>query len=97
MEHWVTNFGVQIGFEALTPPPLRRGFPKLNLLPPSVNRPQKHVSDHDSAPNYPMIKKLYMERLDLNTYNLFSAISKFSIQRDGKGGDVHGATTCKYL
>ena len=58
MEDWVTNFGVQTGFKALTP--LRRGFTKFCPLILRGVRRQKHVFEYNLAPNYLTMTKLHM-------------------------------------
>ena len=81
MEDWVTNFDVQIGFEALTPSKTK--FCEIPPLPPWG----AHISEYDSASNYLTMTKLYMGRLDLEAKKFISAILEFSILRGGKGGN----------
>ena len=69
MENLFTNFGVQIGFKALTP--TKMGFCK---IPPPFTTYIKHVFEQNSAPNYFMMTKLHIGQLDLNTKKPFSAI-----------------------
>ena len=58
-EDWVTNFDVQIGLEALIP--IKDGVLRNFSLPsPPDNRRQKHISEHNSAPNCLRMKKLHM-------------------------------------
>ena len=54
-------------------PSLKRGFEK---LPPPPTPPRgvdvkEHISEHNSAPNYLMMKKLHVERLEIKTEKQF--------------------------
>ena len=85
MEDWVTNFGVLIGFEALTP--TKTGF--FEILPPSPpegGRSPKHIFEHNLAPNFLTMTKLHIGQLDLNTKKSFLAIFEFSISNSTKEG-----------
>ena len=86
MEDWVTNFGIQIGFKALTL--TKTGF--CEISPPSPpgrrNKYQKHIFEHKWAPNYLTMTKLHIRRLDFNTKKSFSSILEFSILKGGKRG-----------
>ena len=59
---------------------LRKGFAKFP-------RHEKHVSEHNSASNYLMIKKLCMGWLDMNTNKFISTISKLLTLKMQKRGN----------
>ena len=82
LEDWVTNFNVQIVFDPLTT--TKTEFCQIQPLPPLGGRRQKHASKHNWAPVYLTMKKLQLERLDVNNKNLFSNVLQFSILRGGK-------------
>ena len=84
MDDWVTNFGVQISFEALIP--TKAGY--CEILPPSPaggeSRRQKHDFEHNLAQNYLTMTKLHMGQLDLNTKKtIFSDFGIFDF-KEGK-------------
>ena len=54
--YWITNFGVQIGLGVLTS--TNMGFCEIPPLLSSGARRHKHVSKHNSAPNYLTMTKL---------------------------------------
>ena len=58
MEDWVTNFGVQVGFECLTQTNV--GFCEIARNCPEGGRHQKNVFEHNVTPNYLTMTKLFM-------------------------------------
>ena len=80
IEHWVMNFSVNIGLDALNLTKINlTNFYEIPALLPYKGRIQKHISEHNSAPNYLMMMKLHMGQLDLNAKKSFLAILEFSI------------------
>ena len=65
LEPLVTNFGVHICFNALTP--TKTGFCEITGPSPSGRQTLKQLSKHNSAANNSTVKKFYIRILDLNT------------------------------
>ena len=93
MEDWVTDFGVQIGFEALTS--TKTGF--CEIQPPSPQgggEVKNHIFKHNSAPKYLTMTKLHSRWLDMNIKNSFSAILEFSFLRVVMGENTDFSGVC---
>ena len=86
MENCVWNFGVSIVFETVSL--LKLDFAKFYPLPFLKSRHQKHIFEHDPAPNYLTMRKLHMERLNLKTIKSFSPILDFFILRGIRWGEA---------